>query len=497
MKQKHSIFFSFVMSGILLSGCLDETESANGSSSNSSGNSEPDVESQVSSDHEPIVIGDRRELFIDEYLIEQMENVRFELHHPTATPRAESPLPVRHMVTIIEDGGVYRAWLRQMDRAYTGPTFTGHPGESVVYAESVDGHEWEFPNLGLHEFGGTMENNAILVRMPPFLTNFMPFLDTRPGVDPDERYKAVAGYPGPGDKRGVSEPGMGLFGFVSPDGIEWTKQEEIIPYQPEWRHAFDSPNVAFWSEAEQLYVCYFRTWTPGDRLRTIARTTSPDFIEWSDPVEMKPNLPGEHLYSNMTQPYNRAPHIYIAFPTRFVPGETDSAFEVLENITDVLFMTSRAGSEQYDRLFTEAFIRPGLNPRQWGNRANFVAQNVVQTSPTELSIYHRSGERYVIRPDGFISVHAGYNEGSLTTKLLVFSGGKLDLNYSTGAIGFVKVELLDEKGTVLATSEPVVGDAIDGEVKWIGRDSVAEFAGQPVRLRFELKEADLYAYRFL
>ena len=39
---------------------------------------------------------------------------------------------------------------------------------------------------------------------------------------------------------------------------------------------------------EQLYLCYFRTWIRvGDRnYRTVSRTTSKDFIQWSDPVEM-------------------------------------------------------------------------------------------------------------------------------------------------------------------------------------------------------------------
>lgn len=213
-------------------------------------------------------------------------------------------------------------------------------------------------------------------------------------------------------------------------------------------------------------------------------------------MEMNPNLPGEHLYSNMTHPYVRAPHIYIALPTRFVPGERDSAYEVMENITDVLFMSSRAGSTHYDRPFTEAFIRPGLDPKQWKNRANFVANNVVQTSPTELSIYHRSGGRYVIRPDGFISVRAGAEIGSLTTKPVVYEGGNLDLNYSTSAMGFVRVELLGYNDTVLAASERIIGDAIDGPVQWSGHQDVEEFSGQPVRLRFFLREADLFSYRF-
>jgi hypothetical protein len=287
-----------------------------------------------------------------------------------------------------------------------------------------------------------------------------------------------------------------LFGFVSADGLKWTQKNEIIPYRPEWRHAFDSPNVAFWSEAEQLYVCYFRTWLGPDRLRSISRATSPDFVHWSDPVELKPNLPGEHLYTSMTQPYVRAPHIYIALPTRFVPGAKDSADTVQENVTDVLFMSTRAGSTHYDRPFTEAFIRPGLDPKRWVNRANYVADNVLQTGPEELSIYHRSGDRYVLRPDGFISVRAGSQEGTLLTKPIVYSGKHLELNFSTSALGSVQVEMLSEDGKMLAASEKLIGDAIDHVVTWKEKADIAAFSGKPVRLRFTLKEADLYALRF-
>jgi hypothetical protein len=102
-------------------------------------------------------------------------------------------------------------------------------------------------------------------------------------VSADERYKALAGYPGTGDKRGLDKPGHGLFAFVSPDGIRWTKRAEAIRYRPQWRHAFDSPNVAFWSEAEQRYVCYFRTWIENGRVRSVSRATSADFVTWSDP----------------------------------------------------------------------------------------------------------------------------------------------------------------------------------------------------------------------
>ncbi len=452
---------------------------------------------------QPIDIGSRRELFVDQLLIARMHRTELRMHRPVKAPRPKSPLPERHMMTVIKDGDLYRAYWRGSDPAYTGETYTGHPGETVHYAESRDGHEWEFPNLGMHEFDGTRENNVILARQPPFLTNFIPFLDTRPGVESSERYKALAGYPGPGDKRGIDEPGRGLFAFVSADGIHWTKKNEVIPYRPQWRHAFDSSNASFWSETEQLYVCYFRTWTDPERLRSVSRTTSPDFENWSEPVAMNPNLPGEHLYTNQTHPYFRAPHIYVALPTRFVPGRGDSPdYDTKDiNATDILFMSTRAGSTSYDRTFTEAFIRPGLDPARWRNRANYVALNVVPTGPAELSIYHRSGDRYVLRTDGFISVNAGSEEGELLTKPLTFSGSELQLNFSTSAAGSLRVEIQTEDGQPIpgfafADAAEMFGDEINRVYFWKSGGDVSSLAGKPVRLRFVMKDADLYSFRF-
>jgi hypothetical protein len=457
----------------------------------------------ASASSQSIDIGSRRELFVDRLLIEKMVGTKLRLHHPVKAARPKSPLPERHMATVIKDGDRFRAWYRGSDPSYEGPFHTGHPGETVHYAESRDGHEWSFPSLGLHEVGGTKDNNVILAKQPPFLTNFMPFLDARSGMPPNERFKALAGYPGPGDKRGTTESGRGLFAFVSADGIHWTKREEVIPYQPEWRHAFDSPNVSFWSEAEQQYVCYFRTWTSAERLRSISRTTSPDFEHWTKPVAMNPNRPAEHLYTNGTQPYFRAPHIYIALPTRFVPGRGDSPdYDQKDvNATDILFMSTRAGSTTYDRTFTEAFIRPGMDPARWRNRSNYVALNVVPTGPAELSIYHRSGDRYVLRTDGFISVHAGGEEGGLYTRAITFSGHQLHLNFSTSAAGSLRVELQKPDGTPipgfsLQDCLPIYGDEIDRVVSWSGNAELSSVAGQPVRLRFAMQECDLYSFRF-
>lgn len=455
---------------------------------------------------QPVDIGSRRELFVDRLLIDRMDGVDLRLHHPVKAPRPKSPLPEKHYFTILhdkdDDGPLFRAYWRETDPDYRGPTHTGHPGEMVCYAESRDGHEWTFPELGLHDIRSSRGNNVILTKQPLVLTNFTPFIDTRPGVKPAERYKALGGYPGPGDKRGKSEAGWGLFEFVSEDGIRWTKKNEVIPYQPEWRHAFDSQNVSFWSAAEQQYVCYLRTWTPGERLRSVSRTTSPDYQTWTKPVAMNPNLPGEHLYTNQTHPYFRAPHIYIATPTRFVPDRGDApGYDKKDvNATDILFMSTRAGSEKYDRVFTEALIRPGLNQERWRNRSNYVALNVVPTGPNEMSIYHRSGDRYVLRTGGFVSVNAGSDAGELITRPLIFSGKELHLNLSTSAVGSIQVEIQTESGTpipgfTLADCPAVYGDGIDLAVKWNNDRDLSTLAGQAVKLRFVMKECDLYSFQ--
>lgn len=471
---------------------------------------------------EPVNIGSRLELFVDRFLIERMDGVEFKLHQPVRMPKAKRPLPAnRHYITVLKDGDRFRAYWRGSNPDYGGSKkwfaehpdevvmyaertgmdpkkivegqwFAGNPGEHVRYAESRDGHEWVFPKLGRHTMGGAKQNNVLLNKMPPLLTNFSPFKDMNPEVKEDERYKALGGHPGYRHKRGGK--GAGLHALVSPDGSHWKVIGEVIPYPKGAFHAFDSQNVSFWSEAEQQYVCFFRTWeAPWGRQLTISKTTSKDFRNWTKPIFVGPNRKGEDLYTSQTHPYFRAPHIYIAMPTRF--------FKERGSITDVGFMTMRAGSDKYDRTFQEAFIRPGLDKRRWDNRSNYVALNVWPTGPNEMSIWHRSGHRYVLRTDGFISINAGIKPGDLITKPLRFSGNQLQLNVSTAAAGSVRVEIRDAAGKPipgfrLADCDPVVGDAIDHPVSWKDSAEVGKLAGQTVQLRFVLEEADLYAMQF-
>jgi len=232
-------------------------------------------------------------------------------------------------------------------------------------------------------------------------------------------------------------------------------------------------------------------------VRSIARATSADFLHWTDPVVMQANQPGEHLYTSGTHPYFRAPHIYIALATRFMANRS--------SITDVVLMASRPGSTSYARLFPEAFIRPGLGKDGWGNRSNYIAWHVVPTSGTEMSMYNVNGDHLVLRIDGFISIHAGAVEGEFVTKPFTFQGRQLEINESTSAAGRIRVEIQDADGDViegytLEDSETIYGDRIRHVVRWGTQQEqngdVSRLAGQPIRLRFVMQEADLYSFKF-
>jgi hypothetical protein len=454
----------------------------------------------------PVELGDRRELFLDTTLIAEMEGLTRRLHEPQRAGPAipfDKPWEGRFSAypTVVKDGYHYRMY-------YRGRPNVGDENPAVTcYAESLDGITWVKPELGLYEVQGSRANNVILAGAPEFSANFSPFLDTRPSVPSAERFKALAG-----DRE------TGLVAFVSADGIRWHQWLE----EPVFRQGiFDSQNVAFWSEHEQAYICYFRTWTGPDYTgyRTISRTTSPDFIHWSEPVTMDyGDTPPEQLYTNGTHPYFRAPHIYLALAKRFFPDKAALnpaiAADLVDNpkyriaSSDSVLMSSRGGN-RYDRSFMEAFIRPGPGARDWIARDNTPALGVVPGNDREMFLYRMSHyaqptahlTRYTLRLDGFVSLHAGFAGGTLTTRPFVFAGDTLELNFETSAAGGLRCALLDVDGQpipgfTLADCPEIIGDEIAREVSWTGGASLSALAGEPVRLQVELRDGDLYAFRF-
>lgn len=453
-------------------------------------------------------ISDRRELFVDDYLIDSLKTAELQMHSPVDEGEVLSfNLPwegaFSAYVTILQDEDIYKAYYRGVPTAGND----GNSSEVTCYATSRDGIHWEKPHLGIHEIVGNKNNNIILADAAPFTHNFSPFIDRNPAAKPEERFKALGG---------TSK--SGLVAFVSPDGVHWKKMQEAPVFT---QGAFDSQNVAFWSESENQYVCYFRSWT-GDGyqgFRSVSRTTSPDFIHWTDPEPMGfGNRPYEHLYTQQTSPYFRAPHIYLAIGARFMPNRKVISDEEAEKLgvnpkyyndcSDAILMSSRGGNRYY-RQFMESLIRPGIGLQNWVSRSNYPALNLVQTGPEEMSLYVNQDyaqpsahlRRYSMRLDGLASLSAGYEGGEMLTRPFTFEGDKLELNLSTSAAGEVKVELLDAEGNKLPgysleECRPLIGNLIAKTVYWNNNADVSELAGKSLRMRIRLKDADVFSFRF-
>jgi hypothetical protein len=451
---------------------------------------------------------DNREIFIDDYLIQQMQDVKITLHEPHDEGVVfyfDKPWEGNFSgyVTIIRDNNSFRAYYRGIREAGKD----GRASEVTCLAQSKDGIHWEKPDLQLFEIDGSVNNNIVLAHAPPVNHNFSPFIDTKPEIDLNQKYKALGG-----------TEKSGLMAYTSADGIHWNKLQDAPVFT---KGKFDSQNVAFWSESENRYVCYFRIWTREgySGFRSVGRTTSKDFINWTEPVAMTfgPN-PMEHLYTQQTSPYFRAPHIYIAIGGRLIPGkqilteEQALKFNVnpkyYKDCSDAYIMSSR-GADGYDRTFMESFIRPGIGLNNWVSRSNYPALNVVQTSPVEMSIYVNQDyaqptahlRRYSLRLDGFSSIWASYRGGKLLTRPFTFDGDQLEINYATSAAGEIRIEIQDADGQPIENfsmedSQRIIGNEISRIVTWNGNSDLHNLIGKTIQLCVSMKDANLYSIRF-
>jgi len=472
----------------------------------------------------PVHIGGRRELLVDRSLIDTMRGgVALKLHTPTKHEVAiafDQPWEGNSCgyPTVFQDGNIYRMYYRGHAYLLEDPPLRMAQSEVVCYAESKDGIHWDKPALNLHTWPGVGTANNIIWPGSPEAHNFAPFKDTNPNCAPEARYKAVAG----------TVTTKGLLIFQSADGIHWSKIQEAPVVT---KGAFDSHNTVFWDDAQQRYVMYVRMIE--NELRHIARSYSTDFLSWSEPEPLTfPDSPPQQMYTNQIMPYPRAPHLLVGLPTRYVTRGMNPHIKELEpiavrnkifeisdervgtDLTDSVFISSRDGLA-FQR-WNEAFLRPGPEEAgRWIYGDNYIAYGLYETPtdcdpcPNELSFLAHEGywraehrlRRYAIRLDGFVSMNADYGGGEFTTKPLLFDGAALTVNYATSAAGSLRVEIQDGSGVPIPgfTLEDAVeyyGDATDQALSWVGGAAVQPLAGKAVRLRFVLRDGDVYAFQF-
>jgi hypothetical protein len=89
----------------------------------------------------------------------------------------------------------------------------------------------------------------------------------------------------------------------------------------------------------------------------------------------------------------------------------------------------------------------------------------------------------------------------MLTRPFRFSGSRLELNVATSAAGGVRVEIQDANGRpipgyTLEEAQEIMGDDVARVAAWRSGADVSRLAGRPVRLRFVMRDADLYSLRF-
>ena len=480
---------------------------------------------------EAINIGSRRELFVDYLLIDRLANASLRLHEPVSggvAIRVDKPWEgaANFGLSVIKFGGRYMMYYRAM-RTTDEADMNG----IGCVAESLDGMHWTKPALNLVPNAIWPDNNIVATDegVPQFSFPCAPMVDTRPGVSASERIKIVESVPLSGVRHtAMSDPAgpKRLIFWCSEDGYTFRKMDPQPELISDRLNCFDGGNTMFWSDVEQQYVLYYRWYDDkwGKGYRTMARTTSKDLLHWTDSEPMTyGDTPREQFYVNNTQPYFRAPHLYIAPAARFMEKRrviTDE--EALSiglrvghglfyggDVSDGVLLTSRAGSTVYDRTFMETFVRPGLGAGNWVSRTNYPLTGIFPNGPEQVMFFVARHymqetwyvERLLLRTDGFASVSAPWAGGEMITKPMIFSGKELEINFRAGAPGFVRVEVQTAAGKpipgfTLDDCPEVRGDAIERVVAWTQGADVSRLAGQPVCLRFVMKDADLFSLKF-
>ncbi len=170
----------------------------------------------------PIEIGSRRELFVDRYLIESLDGVRLELQRPQPQEIAivhdqpwEGTGSGYH--SIFADGDLYRMYYKAWHLDVKPDKLQTRSELFCCYAESDDGVHWRKPQLGLHEFNGSKNNNIVMVSEDIGQAISDPghcavFKDENPDAAADARYKAIIRAKKP----------HGLLAFKSSDGLHWS-----------------------------------------------------------------------------------------------------------------------------------------------------------------------------------------------------------------------------------------------------------------------------------
>lgn len=482
----------------------------------------PCLRGESARDDAAVALDQHRQLFLDDYLIASMANVKRRVQPAEkfkGNPilwRTESWENAFNTVygSVIRDSDKYKMWYQS--------------GHGVSYAESDDGITWVRPRLDLVSEQGQKTNILFRKNSETSGSDELPYYQELFGVfkdpgepDPSRRYKMGFlsidwNYTGPRPTPFRQRRGLGVAG--SPDGIHWKvidhwASEAICDGGTYWmfdpapgKHVLFGRTLQTAPEVEAAWSKYdwYSRWHSG---RAVARIESPDFVKWSftdpktAPVVMTADLqdePGVEIYSMNVFPYES---VYLGLVQVF-HARPDACF------LDVQLAVSRDGLH-FTRVADRAPILTVGPIGSWDRFNQSLAGNPPIVVGDELRIYY-GGRTYrhspyqgkdtgpraggigfaSIKRDRFVSLEASFDGGEIVTMPLKLEGKSLHLNAKSD-FGEIVIEAIDPAGKVIAKSIPSQGDSLDRVVEWA--TGSLDAIGAPVVLRITLRNACLYA----
>lgn len=374
-----------------------------------------------------------------------------------------------------EDERVFKLWYKcvladpDVIAKMDAPSTVHDVGWYLLYATSRDGLTWEKPALGLHKFDGDARTNIVARDCP----NVGVFKDPH-DADAARRYKMIY------------DVGLGqMRARFSPDGIHWSEPVKLEGFSAQ--HG-DTHNNARWDERLGRYVAHTKLYL-GERL--VARAESRDFIHWEN-VSLA-------LRSSLDEGRSRQTYCLPAFPYANVWLGTAMMYDLAHGRAVDAELAWSADTVKWQRVAPGVPLIPrgakdcGDSMCIYGPSGPPIAQD------GKLLIFyggsdtpHLGWKRHCLlqlarlRLDGW----AGYEPvkadapAVITTRPLIATGAPLRVSADVRGSLRVSVESL--------TSEPITADVTDGEVRWTSGDFAA-LKGRTVQLRFELRDAKLYA----
>lgn len=475
----------------------------------------------------PFPVEDKAQLFADQVLVRDSQNICFTLHPGREHPgnpllKADQPwegwrLEIYGNVLRDEDEGLFKMW-------YLGEETEAFPNYGVYYATSKDGVTWEKPLVGSVQTPKYAQHNVVAadILLPSVIKD-------NADPDPARRYKLI----GWDQRRG------GYHTWISPDGLSWSPLSDT----PLCRGG--DVITGYYDEQRKLYVAFPKIGhiIRGHDRRVFWLITSPDFKTWSEPeLIITPDLRDDA--SSMARIEEARPILDVPDDPALVrtefyglgvyPAESCTlAFLWMFTINNNARYGNHEGPGEiqlalsrdlrhWDRPFRTPCVPRG-NPGDWDG-GFFVCQSRALRVGDEIWLYYGAstythGTPCLYRSentgrltqhtgalglaiwqlDRFVSADAPAEGGVLTSVPVVFTGNRLELNARTKPGGAITVALLDAAGVPLPgyeQSEPVTGDHLRHTVQWNGSQDVSALTGKAVCLRFNMKGAELFSFAF-